>query len=257
MSILDAIILAIVEGITEFLPVSSTGHLILTSNALGIYPTDFVKSFEIIIQLGAILAVLVLYWRTLIKGTEVWKKIFIAFIPTAVIGLTLYKFIKSFLLGNPLITVLALLIGGIILILIENFYKPKIDQVENVEKISYKNAFLIGLCQSVSIIPGVSRAGATIIGGMLTGAKRSTAVEFSFFLALPTMFAATALDIRQSSLAFSQNEIFLILTGLLTSFLVALLVIKFFIKYVQTNSFIPFGIYRILLAILYYFIFLN
>jgi undecaprenyl-diphosphatase len=257
MSILDAIILSVIEGITEFLPISSTGHLVLTSFALSIPQTSFVKSFEILIQLGAILAVVSLYWRRLISGFEIWKRILIAFIPTAVVGITLYRVIKDILIGNPMITVIALFVGGIILILIEYFYKEKEHHISDVEKISYRQSFIIGIFQSLSIVPGVSRAAATIIGGLLTGAKRKAAVEFSFLLAIPTMFAATALDLKESNLAFTSEQILLIGVGLITSFIVALLAVKFLIKYVQHNNFIPFGVYRILLAIIYWLVFLR
>lgn len=256
MTVIDAIILAIVEGVTEFLPVSSTGHLVLTSFMLSIPQTNFVKSFEIIIQLGAILAIVTLYWRTLIRNIDVWRKLFIAFIPTAIIGYILYDFIKNTLIGDPLITVIALFLGGIVLILIEYFFKEKEHHIENIENISYQNSFIIGIFQSFSIVPGVSRAAATIIGGLLTGAKRKTAVEFSFLLAIPTMLAATALDLKESSLKFSTNEIALIATGFIGSFIVALFAVKFFVSYVQKHNFILFGVYRILLAAAYWFLLL-
>lgn len=257
MGILDAVILAVVEGITEFLPISSTGHLILASYILGIPQTNFVKSFEVIIQLGAILAIVVLYWKTLIRNLNVWKRLLIAFIPTALVGLTLYRYIKDVLIGNPMITVIALFLGGVALILIESLHKEKDGHLSEIEKISYKDSFIIGVFQSLSIVPGVSRAAATIVGGLLIGAKRKTAVEFSFLLAVPTMFAATALDLKESSLSFSQNEILLLIIGLLGSFFVAIIAVKFFVKYVQNHSFISFGIYRIVLALLFWFFLLR
>lgn len=257
MTFFDVIILSIIEGVTEFLPISSTGHLVLTSYALHIPQTNFVKSFEIIIQLGAILAIVVLYWNTLIKNLNVWKRILIAFIPTTIVGLTLYRFIKDILIGNPMITVVALLFGGIALIIIDYFHKEREEHIDSIEKISYKNAFIIGVFQSLSIVPGVSRAAATIIGGLLTGAKRKTAVEFSFLLAIPTMLAATALDLKESNFDFTGQEIMLLAIGLLGSFIVALLAVKFFVKYVQSHSFIPFGIYRIVLALLFWFFLLR
>ena len=257
MGIFDAIILSIIEGITEFLPISSTGHLVLTSYALHIPQTNFVKSFEIIIQLGAILAIVVLYWNTLIRNLNVWKRLFIAFIPTAIVGLTLYKLIKNILIGNPMITVIALLLGGVALIVIDYFHKEHEEHIDNIEKISYKNSFIIGIFQSLSIVPGVSRAAATIIGGLLTGAKRKTAVEFSFLLAIPTMIAATALDLKENNFSFNEQEIMLLGVGLLGSFIVALLAVKFFVQYVQNHGFVLFGIYRILLALIFWFIFLK
>jgi len=182
MDLLHSLILGIVEGITEFLPISSTGHLILASDLLKISQTNFVKDFEIIIQLGAILAVIVLYFKTFLKNGKVWKRILAGFIPTAIIGYLLYKVIRGFLLGNTAVTLWALLIGGIILILIELLHKEKDYHVENIESISIKNAFIIGVFQSLAVIPGVSRSAATIIGALLLGTKRKAAVEFLFYL---------------------------------------------------------------------------
>lgn len=257
MNIFQAIILSIVEGISEFLPISSTGHLVLTSYLLNIPQTEFVKSFEIIIQLGAILAVVVLYWKTLISKRQLWPKLLIAFLPTAIVGLTLYKLIKGFLIGNPTITLWALFIGGILLIVFEKLYKEQPHHIDSLEKVSNKNALLIGVAQSFSIIPGVSRAAATIIGGLSVGLKRNVAVEFSFLLAIPTMIAATALDLKESALNFTTQEFMLIAIGFIGAFITAILAIKFFIKYVQSHTFIPFGIYRIILAILYWLIILR
>jgi len=252
MNFLHAIILSIIEGITEFLPISSTGHMVLASKILDIQQAEFVKSFEIIIQLGAILAVVFLYWNTISKNINVWKKVITAFIPTGIIGFVLYKIIKSVLLGNSVITVYALLIGGILLIVLEKIYKEKEHHADNIEKISYKNAFLIGLFQSVSIIPGVSRSAATIIPALLLGTKRKTAVEFSFLLAIPTMLAATALDLVKSNLSFTMSEYFILITGLIVSFVVALFAVKFLLNFIKNHTLIPFGIYRIILAIAFW-----
>lgn len=252
MDFLQTIILSIVEGLTEFLPISSTGHLILASNILKIPQTEFIKSFEIIIQLGAILAVVFLYWKKVITNTKLWPKLAVAFLPTGIIGVLFYKLIKGFLLGNQSIVLLALFIGGALLIILEKAYKEQTTHISNVDQISSKQAFLIGLCQSVSIIPGVSRAAATIIGGMFLGLKRTTAVEFSFLLAIPTMAAATGLDLIKSDFSFTTNEYILLAIGLLGSFITALFAVKFLLKFVQTHTFIPFGIYRILLALLFW-----
>ena len=257
MDLLDVLILSIIEGITEFLPISSTGHLILTSFALHIPQTTFVKSFEIIIQLGAILAVVALYWKKILSNKSLWGKILIAFIPSAIIGFTLYKLIKEVLIGNPLVTVGALFFGGIALILIELFHKEKDNHQPEVEDITVRQSFIIGLFQSLSIIPGVSRAGATIVGGMLTGAKRKAAVEFSFLLAIPTMIGATGLDVLETKLSFTTEELTFLLIGSFLSFIIAILAIKFLIKYVQSHSFISFGIYRIVLSLIYYVVFLR
>jgi undecaprenyl-diphosphatase len=253
VSYLNALILSIVEGVTEYLPISSTGHLILTSNLLKIAQSNFVKDFEIIIQLGAILAVVVLYFKTFIQNAKVWTKIIAAFLPTVIIGYILYKFIKSFLLGNTAITLWALLIGGILLIILELVYKEKEHHVANVESISLKNAFIIGVFQSLAVIPGVSRSAATIIGALFLGTKRKAAVEFSFLLAVPTMIAASGLDIAKSNiLSYSQSEFVALAIGFFGSFIVAILAIKFFLNFIKNHTFIPFGIYRIIVAILFW-----
>lgn len=257
MDIFHVIILSAVEGITEFLPISSTGHLILVSHALGIPDNEFLKSFEVIIQLGAILAVLALYWRTIIYQKSIWPKLFLAFLPSAIVGFTLYPFIKQVLFSTPLITLLALLVGGILLIVVELLYKEKEDHASTLSHLTNRQAILIGVFQAFSIIPGVSRAAATIIGGMLVGTKRKTAVEFSFLLAIPTMFAATGLDLLKTNASFTGNEISLLLIGFIGSFFVALLAIKTFLKFITNHTFIPFGLYRIALAILYFFIIME
>ena len=256
MDIIQTVVLAIIEGLTEFLPISSTGHLILASDFLNIRQTDFLKSFEIYIQLGAILSVLFLYLGKL-KKKEVILPALTAFLPTAAMGFLLYGTVKNFLLGNTLITLAALFWGGVFIILIEYFYKEREHHVESIEKISLKNSFIIGLFQSVSLVPGVSRAAATIIGARLMGVRRKTAAEFSFILALPTMLSASILDLIKSDLAFTTNETLLIILGFVSSFVVATLAIKFFVDYIQNHSFIIFGIYRIILSILFYFFILK
>lgn len=256
MNLIDTLILSTVEGVSEFLPISSTGHLILTSHLLRLQQTEFLKSFEIAIQAGAILSVLVLYGKKLLTNTMMLKKTIVAFIPTAVIGLILYKVIKSFLLGNEAITLAALFFGGIALILLELFFHGK-DHKETIDTISYKKAALIGVFQSISIIPGVSRSASTIIGGLFLGMTRYQATEFSFMLAIPTMFAATTLDLVKSAPSFTSGQVQTLIIGFLASFLVALVAVKWFIGYVRYHTFIPFGIYRIALAALYYLIFIR
>jgi undecaprenyl-diphosphatase len=246
MTILHTIILSIIEGITEFLPISSTGHMILASTLLKIQETDFVKSFEIIIQLGAILAVLVLYWKKLLLNKKTLTNVIIAFLPTAFVGLVLYKFIKNMLLGNPWIVVWSLGIGGVLLILLELFHKET-TTVEQTD-MTPSQAFIIGCAQSLSIIPGVSRAAATIAGAMLTGMKRAEAVEFSFLLAIPTMAAATGLDFVKSATHFTGSQYEILGLGFIVAFLTALVVVKWFIGFIKKYTFIPFGIYRILIA---------
>jgi undecaprenyl-diphosphatase len=252
MDYLHAIILSIIEGLTEFLPISSTGHMVLASKILNIAQTDFVKNFEIIIQLGSILAVVFLYWKLLLKNIKIWKKIITAFIPTGIIGFVLYKIVKNVLLGNPMITVYTLLIGGILLIVLEKIYKEKDHHADEIEKITYKNAFLIGVFQSISIIPGVSRSAATIVSALFLGTKRKTAVEFSFLLAIPTMLAATLLDLVKSNFSFTISEYSILAVGFVGSFLVAIVAVKFLLNFIKNHTFIPFGIYRIVLAIVFW-----
>lgn len=254
MDISQVLFLSIIEGVTEFLPVSSTGHLILGSALLQINQNEIVKSFQIFIQLGAIMAIVFLYRDKLSKNIRIWKNILVAFIPTALIGLVFYGIIKDYLLGNSFITVLALLIGGIVMIGLEMLHKERSDQAQKIEQLTLKQSALIGLCQSLSVIPGVSRAAASILGGMFLGAKRQTAVEFSFLLAIPTMLGATTLDLLQTGTGFSREEWGLFGVGFVTSFATALIVVKWFVKYVQNNNFFWFGIYRIIAAVLFYLI---
>jgi undecaprenyl-diphosphatase len=251
MELLQSALLGVIEGITEFLPISSTGHLILASEALGIPHTEFQKSFEIIIQLGAILAVVALYWRDLIK-VEVLKKLFVAFLPTAVIGFALYPFIKAYLLGNQVVVLWALFLGGAALVVFEIFHKEKPHAAASLAEMSYQQSALVGLAQAVAIIPGVSRSAATIVGGLLLGLKRTTIVEFSFLLAVPTMVAATGLDLYQSASSFSMDQFWYLTVGFVVSFVVAMLAIKFLLAFVRTHTFIAFGFYRILLAIVFF-----
>lgn len=252
MNVAQAIIFGIVEGITEFLPVSSTGHLILTARYLGIAQTEFVKSFEIAIQSGAILAVVFLYRRTLLEGLCVWKKILAAFLPAAVIGALLYKVIKGFLFDNSRVVLWALFLGGAALILFEFIHREKQDSSAALSQISYPQALLIGLFQCIAIIPGVSRSGATIVGGLALGLGRKTIVEFSFLLAIPTMLAAMALDLLKSSYAFTPVQFLILGIGFVTSFMVALLAIRFLLIFIKRHTFVIFGVYRMLLAVIFY-----
>lgn len=254
MSLLQALIFGVVEGVTEFLPVSSTGHLILTAHALGLKQTEFLKSFEIAIQLGAILAVVALYWRKLIKGRFILKRIAIAFLPTAIIGAALYKPVKRSLLGSNAVVLWSLFIGGILLIVFELFHRERADAAESAESISYRQAFSIGLFQSIAVIPGISRAAATIIGGMCAGLKRETVVEFSFLLAVPTMLAAVALDLVKSAGAFSAGQSLSLCSGFITSFIIALFAIRLLLRFIKRHNFIPFGIYRIAVAVLFWLV---
>lgn len=252
MDIIQALILAVVEGITEFLPISSTGHLVLAAELLKIPQTEFVKSFEVIIQLGAILAIVLIYFKRLIQSRKLWLIIILAFIPTAIVGFTLYPLIKSVLLGNTQVTLWALFLGGIVLIIWEFFYKEQPHHINEVEKLTYKKALLVGVFQSFSVVPGVSRAASTIIGGLTVGLTRKAAVEMSFFLAVPTMVAATGLDLIKSEFGFNANEWMILAVGFIGAFITAMFAVKFFLQYIAKHTFVAFGIYRILLAVAFW-----
>lgn len=300
MNILDSVILSLVEGLTEFLPISSTAHLVLSSQLLNIAQSEFVKSFEVIVQLGAILAVVVLYFKELSRNTQLWYKTILAFLPAAVVGFFLYDFIKEQLIGNGLVTALALIIGGLTFTLADKLipktkdpenqmptkqillpnqksqpivyeeshlhdkhnnprlFIPKGDQTRtSIEKLSAPRILAIGLCQSLAVIPGVSRSAASIFGGLLAGLNKAEATKFSFFLAIPTMLAASSLDLYKSDFDFSSHEVLLLIVGFIGSFITALLAVKAFIRIVQKYSFLPFGIYRIALGIFWIFYILK
>jgi len=253
MSLIHAIILGIVEGITEFLPISSTGHLMLTSKILNTPLTPFVTSFNIYIQLGAILAIVVLYIKKLLTK---WNNVLFvasAFVPTIIIGLLVYPFVKKVLLTNLMVVALALIIGGIGLIIFEQFYKTKKDN----KNMTIKNSFWVGVCQMLAVIPGVSRSAATIIGGMLMGISREKIVEFSFFLAIPTMAAASGLDILKNGWQFSGSEWQALGIGFIVAFITALLAVKWFISYIQKHTFTAFGVYRIIVGVIILLFFLK
>jgi len=251
MNWLDVVILGIVEGITEFLPISSTGHLILTDSLLRMPQSEFLKTFEIAIQLGAIMSVAVLYWKTLIFDRQMLKKIAVAFVPTAVIGLIFYRFMRSFLLGNETLVIWSLLLGGIFIIVFELWYKRKTVSQKETQVVSYKQAFLIGLVQTIAMVPGVSRSAATVIGGLAIGLNRKTIVEFSFLLAIPTMVAVVGFDLFKHTGSFTQSQFGYLIGGFVASFIAAMAAIKFLLSFIRNNSFIPFGIYRIILALLF------
>ncbi len=257
MTTIDAVILGIIEGITEFLPISSTGHLILASTILGIPQNEFNKTFEIVIQLGAILSVVFLYFERLKRDVELWKRILAAFIPTGIIGFLLYKIIKHYLF-NPYIVSVSLIVGGIIIILIEKMMKGLSDKKDiDISKLSYKQAVFIGIMQSLATIPGTSRSAATIIGGLFSGMDRKDAVEFSFLLAIPTMFAATGYDLLKSGVYLEPNQWHLIAIGFVVSFFSALVAVKSFIAFVSRFSFVGFGVYRIIIGVLFLLINFN
>ncbi len=252
MSIWQTIILGIIEGITEFLPISSTAHLILAGELLKINNNDFQKTFEIVIQLGAILAVVILYFHTLFKWLTI-KKLFVAFVPTAIIGFALYPIIKKVFFAENLIILWSLIIGGIILIVFELIYRRRDNSQasDNLDNISYGQCLIIGLFQALAVVPGVSRAAATIIGGLSLGISRRTIVEFSFLLAVPTMLAASSLDLYKNYSSFSHDQLGLLAIGFTVAFFVALGVIKLLISYIRRFDFIPFGVYRIIIGVLF------
>jgi len=252
MDILQVLVFGVVEGITEFLPVSSTGHLMLTARVLHVGQSEFVKSFEIAIQLGAILSVVVLYWQKLSRGAGIWKKLLAAFIPAAVIGALLYKSIKRYLLGNSDVVLWSLFLGGVFLIVFELFHREKEGAADDLSTVSYPQALFIGFFQCLAMVPGVSRSAATIIGGLVAGLKRRTIVEFSFLLAVPTMLAATALDLYKSAHVFRSGQFAALGLGFLVSFAVAIVAIKFLLAFIERHSFISFGIYRIAVALIFW-----
>lgn len=246
MSILQAIIIAIIEGITEFLPVSSTGHMIITQHLLGVGDDHFVKAFIVNIQFGAILSVVILYWKRFFQSIDFYFKLFAAFLPSAVLGFLLNDLIDS-LLESPTTVAVSLLLGGVLLVFIDKVLNPEKEVV-----LTFPKAFVIGFAQCVSMIPGVSRSAATIIGGMTQGLTRKQAAEFSFFLAVPTMFGASALKLykgfKEYPEVFNGDNISLLLIGNAVAFIVAMLAIRFFVSFLTKHGFRVFGWYRIILG---------
>lgn len=255
MTYLESILLGALEGLTEFLPVSSTGHLILATHLLGIPQTEAVKTFEIAIQLGSILAVVLLFWKSFLEVNTL-KRIALAFIPTGLVGFLLYPFIKGVLIGDPLIVVIALAVGGAAIIAIERDAGKEVRPEAPVSSITIRQSLLIGLAQSLAIIPGVSRSGATVMGGLLMGLPRATVLKFSFLLAVPTMLAATGYDLIKTPEALMGENAGLLAAGFVTAFIVALATVKIAMAFVRKHSFAPFGWYRIALAFLFWLIIL-
>jgi undecaprenyl-diphosphatase len=251
MDILQSSILGIIEGITEFFPISSTAHMVLAAKLMRITQTDFVKSFEIIIQFGAILSVLALYWRRFLLDLESLKRILAAFVPTAILGFLLYKVIKTYLIGSETIIVWSMFLGGAILIIFELFHRDQESAIDDIRNIPYYKCIAIGLFQSLAMFPGVSRSAATIIGGLAINLKRKTIVEFSFLLAVPTMLAASAFDLLKSGSTFSSSQLEVLAVGFVVSFIAALASIRFLLDFIKKHTFIPFGIYRIIIALIF------
>jgi undecaprenyl-diphosphatase len=249
VTILESVVLGMVEGLSEFLPISSTGHLILASALLKLHQTDAHKLFEVTIQSGAILAVVYLYRRQLASRSDLLLKLCAAFVPTGVLGYLLYKTVKSFF--QPSIVSYMLIAGGVTFLVIERYLKNRPPALGSLQDVSFKQAFIIGLIQSLSMVPGVSRAGATIMGGLLVGMDRKAAAEFSFLLAVPTMLVATIYDIHKNFGVVSFGDWQNILAGFVVSFIFAVIAIKALLKFISSHTFIPFGIYRIAAGILF------
>jgi len=253
MTILHAITLGIVEGLTEFLPVSSTAHLIIVSKFLKLPQTDFQKLFEVFIQSGAILAVVILYFRYILKNKHLINKLMISFFPTAVVGFLLYKVIKNIFFESFNLIIIALIVVGLSFLMIEYLIKThKIKLRKDIKKITSYDAVIIGLVQSIAVIPGVSRSGIVMLVMMMRGYRRDQAAQYSFLLAAPTIFAASAYDFIQMRLVITTSTQYLpmLLIGFIVSFLIAYVVMKWFINYLRNNSLFYFGIYRIGLAII-------
>lgn len=262
MTIFEAVVLAIVEGITEFLPVSSTGHMIIASSLMGIESDDFTKAFTVSIQFGAILSVLALYWKRFFRSVDFYVKLFVAFIPAAIVGIVFGDAIDS-LLENVTAVAIALILGGIVLIFIDKWFSAdKADDISDSNQIPYKNAFLIGLFQCLAVIPGVSRSAATIIGGLSQKLTRKAAAEFSFFLAIPTMagamFKSMFMDeietganagLRPYELLLQQQEnMTAFIIGNAIAFIIAIIAMRSFVGYLTKHGFRMFGYYRILVG---------
>jgi undecaprenyl-diphosphatase len=249
MSFFDAIILAIVEGLTEFLPVSSTGHMIIVSSFFGIAADPFTKTFTIAIQLGAIFSVIVLYWKRFFQSADFYFKLFIALLPAAILGFLLNDFIDQMLERIEIVAIM-LILGGVVFLFIDKLFRETEEHGET--NVTYPTAFKIGLFQTIAMIPGVSRSASTIIGGLTQKLTKKTAAEFSFFLAVPTMFLATAYKLfifYNSGSVFGREEIQLLIIGNITAFIVAILAIKSFISFLTNNGFKVFGYYRITLGV--------
>lgn len=262
MDIIDAIIIGIVEGLTEFLPVSSTGHMIITSSLLGIHKDEFTKLFEVSIQLGAILAVVILYWRKFFEfhRWQFYAKLFVGVIPALILGF-LFSDEIDYLLESPTTVAISMLAGGIILLFIDNIFKK--HTIESDDQISYGKAFLVGCWQTIAMIPGVSRSAASIIGGMQQKFTRNLAAEFSFFLAVPTMFAVTIYSLFLKDwgpegmerkgykiITETQENTTAFIVGNVVAFVVAMMAIRFFINYLKVYGFKGFGVYRIIAGII-------
>ena len=249
MTIFDSIILGIIEGFTEFLPISSTGHLIVASHFLGIDQTNVTKAYEVIIQFAAILAVILNYKEKFtIKKIDLWTKVFIAFVPIGTVGFLFSHQIKELFSINVVATMF--IVGGIVFLIVEKFFIPNTtEQITNVEDVTLKQSLIIGFAQIFALIPGTSRAGSTIIGALLVGLSRKASAEFSFLLAFPVMSAVTAYDLLKHYKEFTTDNILALGVGFVVSFFIAYLTIKLFLKFLDKFTFVTFGIYRIIFGV--------
>jgi len=249
MTIFDSVILGVIEGFTEFLPISSTGHLIVASQFLGIQQTSVTKAFEVIIQFAAILAVVLNYKEKFtLQKIELWKKLILAFLPIGIVGFIFSHQVKA--LFSVQIVAIMFIIGGIVFLVVEKFYIPNEEKlIDDVEKVSYKQALWIGIAQISALIPGTSRAGSSIIGALLVGLSRKASAEFSFLLAVPVMCAVTGYDLLKHYHEFSDANLITLAIGFVVAFIVAYITIKLFLKFLEKFTFVTFGIYRILFGI--------
>ncbi len=253
MTIIDSIILGIVEGITEFLPISSTAHMIIVSTLLGLKQTMQNVAFEVIIQLGATLAIVFIYLDKInFKEINLWKKVLLAFLPLAIVGFLLRHQIKELFTISTVAWMF--IIGGIVFFIVEKFYSEEKAHIKNVEKVSYKQAFIIGVFQVFALIPGTSRSGSTIVGGMLSGLSRKTAADFSFLLAIPTMFAASGYEMVKNIHSFKDSNLLILAVGFIVSFISCYIAVKWFLGFVKKYTLIPFGIYRVIFGIILLFL---
>lgn len=249
MDMFQAIIIGIIEGFTEFLPISSTGHMIVASQFLGVNQDALTKAYEVIIQFAAIMAVMLVYRDKLtFKKIALWQKLFVAFLPLAIVGFIFKDLIKE--LFNVNTVAIMFIVGGIVFLIIEKFYKERASHINDVEKVTYKQALFVGIAQIFSLIPGTSRAGATIVGGMLVKMDRKTSAEFSFLLAIPVMGAVTAYDLLKHYKDFADASWLPFLIGFVVAFVVAYLTIKLFLAFLQRFTFVSFGIYRIIFGVI-------
>jgi len=250
LDIFQAIIIGIIEGFTEFLPISSTGHMIVASEFLGLPQSSVNKAYEVIIQFAAILAVMIIYKdKFTLKQSSLWLKIFIAFLPLAIVGFIFKDTIKLYLFNVQTVAWM-FIVGGIVFLIVEYFYQEENTHTLDVDKVSYKEAFWIGISQIFALIPGTSRSGATILGGMFAGLSRKASSDFSFLLAIPVMGAVSAYDVLKHYHEFANAQWGPFVLGFFVAFVVAYITVKLFLAYIQRFSFVPFGIYRILVGIL-------